>query len=921
MRNPAFSVPALALLFALCLAAEGGAQETARICEVTPKMKCLEKSKLDGTTIKVDAEATAIEKDGFVICDSSYGYVASPDIVLIMDNTGSMKKYEVRDGLPRWCHNEADGAASGDPQCISGDPDSLRGPALKSFLDSALVKGGNGVNVGVVLFSQSAYAPFTSLQPLNAGTIGAIKDSIIMDADGQTNYYAAFKVASDLLKTSKKSKDQQIIIFVSDGRPNYPTAKQLGDPLMYKDTGSFATGLWNTLPPVHCIFLGDNTDNFKEMQEIRAHTGGSFFNISDVHKLASYLTDSLAQNLFRTATPTQTTVRNITTGSNVVLGADHHIAGPDSTWVLDMPGPLYLKPGVNDILVQTIYGDGNVPQTVHFNIQRATDGGPYIDLAGRACRDRSQLLLYNNASPAIPISITGDPYLLTDKNLNYVLTTGADLDSLNVVVQVQSLISSGLDAEVVRNDSTDRHDSTWSNSIPFQHQQRDKHPNDGKVQVDHGESVVVTYHNPYIPEDSARASVRIKYGVDVVGASYWDLDGDGRIETVKIQYQDNLGALPDLLGFTIVDARGNTANRSAHSADDPSKGEIRFGQTAGGGEDRTRLVVTLKSPFDYGVTSVSNPDNSGHTYRQDDVPMVDGNFRVDDSVPPVVLKAELIGPDGNKQPQVKVTYSEPVRLSSPSVEPVVFKRDSIQFTLTQMPIAQTERVNASVVIYHLGASAEFIPVGGDFIAINDNGETSDTANRAPTEKTWRSIDGGTPRQAISAVYVTFANGSHSNAQGGAEPGDVGYGFIPVDSLGRAIPGEANGKCGGCNPGAEGSFTGSVIGVETRQPVNYVLTIYSNLGELVASTKGKVEEADLPVLARKPTGEYVQRIVWNGRTTDGQMAGTGAYVLKAEFHFEKSFRTGAPPSNATRLTRFGYLRSCCGSSRWQWPEDQ
>lgn len=905
MRKKAISFPAWAAALVLAPLALSLAQEKQRICEVTPKMRCLDKSVLEGKTIKVDGEATAISRDGLTICDSSYRYIASPDIILIMDNTGSMRKHHVEDGVARWCPNPANEPT--DPGCISGDPDSLRGPALRTFLDSAEVKGGKGINVGVVLFSEIAETPFSALQPLNDTTLPTIKNSIVMTADGQTNYYAAFIAAQNLLKGSTKPKDQQFIVFVSDGRPNYPTGKQGGDPYLYKED---TAKVWNHLPPVHCIFLGDNKANYVDMQEIAQHTGGSFFNITDVSKLASYLTDSLSRTLFRTARPTVTTVRNLTVQPpiSMTVGPDGHIKGADSTWGLHMQGPLYLAPGNNDILVQTEYGSGGIAQTVHFNIHRGTDGGPYAELSQESCRDKSSLVLYNGAQPPKAISLSGEPYLITDKAVSYVLNTDAPLDSLNVIVQVKSGTNAQSDVEVVVNRAANHKDSSWSNSLPFAHQQPNKKSSNGIAEADHGDTVLVTYQNPYIPEDSARAWVRVKYGVDIVSAAYFDLNGDGRIETVRIHFLDNLGTLPDSLMFAVVDARGSRTERVARGD------EIAYDG------DHDRLVVTLAKPFDYGVTSVANADSSGHTFRQDDVPLVAATFRVDDSVPPVIFSATVAAGAPGEGAQVDVIYSEPVNLGSPVIEPVVFRRDDVSFDAQQIPIASSVRLNDHEWVYHLAPSAEFSPVGGDSVAINDNSLTSDLSGTSPKHRTFANIVGGTPHQAVSDFFVTFANGKSDASSAGMEGNATDPGFIPVDSTGHALPGRDNGKCENCNPGQEGAFSGSVINVQAHEPVTYVLTIFSNLGDLVARARGKIEEADLRYLSKNSAGEYVQRIVWTGKTQDGRMAATGAYVLKADFHFDKSFRTGGDPSSSTKLTRFGFLRSCCATVDRYWYED-
>ena len=475
-----------------------------------------------------------------------------------------------------------------------------------------------------------------------------------------------------------------------------------------------------------------------------------------------------------------------------------------------------------------------------------------------------------------------------------------------------SPVSARQDLERIANTAASRADSTWTGSRPFEHQQTVKLSMDGQLQVDHGETILVTYRHPYIPEDSAQARVRVKYGPDFDKASYHDLDGDGRIETVRIRWLEELGALPEKLAFTIVDPAG-THERTA------TGDEIRFAE-AGGGEDRQSVTVTLGTPFPRGVTSLSNPDSSGRTFRQDSIPLMDGRFRVDDSVAPVIVKAEVRGPD-REHPltRVVVTYSEPVRIEETSLEPVVFKRDSVTFSASEIPIARMEKLGDREWVFHLLAGAAFKPVGGDSAAINDNGDTRDLAGSAPATRSFQPIAGGNPGQSISGFYVTFPNGSRSDARAAADVPLSGNGFIPVDSRGHPLPGDVDGKCGNCDAGQEGSFAGAVIHVITKSPVTYEFAIFTNLGELVTRATGRITEEDFPLLEKldPPDGSkdpnetrHVQRIVWTGYSKRGQAVGTGAYVLKAVFKYEKSFKTGAKAAVNTRISRFGFLRSCC-----------
>jgi hypothetical protein len=210
--------------------------------------------------------------------------IPSIDVVLVMDNTGSMQNHHVEEGLARWCPMPSQEIA--DPGCISGDPDSLRGPLLRMLIDSLLPVAGPDAGLGVVLFNQSAVVKTDTLVPLTPQSAGALKDSIMMYAEGQTNYYAALAAARRLLAGSKKPRSLQFIVFLSDGRPNYPTSKQGGDPLMYKES-------WDDLPVVHCVFMLGNTINATDLHDLADKTGGIFETVAPGTDLASLISRAL----------------------------------------------------------------------------------------------------------------------------------------------------------------------------------------------------------------------------------------------------------------------------------------------------------------------------------------------------------------------------------------------------------------------------------------------------------------------------------------------------------------------------------------------------------------------------------------------------------------------------------------------------
>jgi von Willebrand factor type A domain-containing protein len=906
-----FRIPLTGLAIAVPLLLASGRSvraqsgEQGRICEVKPAMRCLDKEQIEGTTLKVPIDAAAVRKDGFLICDSSFNYTTAPDIVLIMDNTGSMDSAQTLDDIPRWC--DFPDKEVGDPGCISGDPHRLRGPALQAFLDSALAKGGKGVNVGVVTFSQTAEAKSDKLQPLSDASIDGIKASIVMEERGQTNYTAAFRAALELLKTSRKPESEQFIIFVSDGRPNYPQRPD-GDPHTYKT-------FWDSLPAVHSIFLGDNKENYQDMQDVSSKTGGLFFNISDVRLLAKILTDDLAKQLFRRAVPTLTTIRNLSDSITFQVDASKHVPTADSAaYTLLMPGPLELAKGVNEIVIKTEYGYGGTTQDVHFKIER-TPAGPYFTGLEQICRDLPKLSILNAKDEIL--NDLGLPFTIGDSAVRYDLTTAADLDSFDVAIRTRSSATAQQDLETVPNSDANRKDSTWSGSEAFQHLTQQKHPGDDRVQAEHGDFIIVSYKNPFIREDSATVRVRVKYGPEFDKAAYRDLNSDGRIETVTIRFRESLALVPGMLRFNITDAAGVSAERTAQGD------EIGFAKDGDGAVDRTSLVVTLANPFPFGMTSVANPDSSGRTFRQLDIPMADGRFRVDDSVPPVIVKADVSQDKGDGHSVIKVVYSEPITLAEPFLEPIVIRRDTVVFSRKDLPIKSISKVSDREYVFHLQPGTAFKPVGGDSVAVNNNGETRDGNGQTPKALVYTPMGGPSPSQEISNLFVTFGNGSKSKPVASPQSDDPA-GFVPVDSKGAALPGDKSGHCGACNPLQGGVLDGSVIVVVTKQPVDWDFIIYSNLGQVVSRGSGSILEEDLPLLDKNEDAggdpnqtQYVQRIVWNGRTENGQTAGTGAYVLKAVFRYGKNFKTGARASTGTKITKFGFLRECCNAYNDKW----
>jgi len=898
------------------LASLSWAEGTA-ICEVTPKAQCLERSQIEDKVFALPVDAMGLSRHALSLCDSSYLYTTAPDVILILDNTGSMAKVRSVNGVPRYCDLPVDpNAYPEDPGCVSGDPDTLRAEALRAFVDSALVKGGAGTRVAVILFSDRVLnSDEIEWTELGLGTVDVIKQRIVAEAEGSTNYYAAFKAAVDLLQTSSKPKEEQTIIFVSDGRPNRPLSYD-GGPYLYKQY--LENG---TLPAVHSIFLGDQSINYQDLKDISNQTGGLFFPIRDVSKMASILTDSISKQLFRRALPTTSTVTNLTNKASFTVSASGHVPNADtSAYTLQLPGPLALDKDINRILVRTRYGNGAATVDLNFSLQRG--GGEEVDtnLFAFTCRPRAEIALLNDEGENL--SGAGGAYRLSDSAAFVRLMTGADLDSFPIVLRLEEKSTARSDAETLVLPAGSSGDSMHTGSLGFSHQAAEKNSGNQALDAVHGDRVLAVWRNPWLPEDSASAFAVVRYGPDVLSAAVFDEDDDGRAETARILLGEELPRLPARIRLRLKGGDGDQVDRIATAADH----EIEFA-AENGKESKNALVIRLKTAFPREATTTDPAEEAGHFFRQDDIPLVDADFTVDDSLPPGIFKAEIKESDrAHELRRITVTFTEPVVLADKALEPFRVNRGGTLVDGADMPIDKIEKLSTTTWDVYLQAGAAFQPVGGDSLAIALGGDLRDEKGRAPSALLFTEMSGRIPGQNVKAVSVTFGNGNKSYPDG-----DNGYSrpeapaFIPVDSTGAALPGSSNGKCGNCSGGRDGHFNGSVIHMTVPGPVRYELVIFSNLGVFVNRFSGEVEAKDLPYLSQRNEGEgdekqrfYTQRIVWNGLTAGKQLANTGAYVLKAVFHFDPNRETGAKASQETQVRRFGFLRNCCATT-WHWAE--
>jgi fibro-slime domain-containing protein len=404
-----------------------------------------------------------------------------------------------------------------------------------------------------------------------------------------------------------------------------------------------------------------------------------------------------------------------------------------------------------------------------------------------------------------------------------------------------------------------------------------------------------------IDSDVLTAVYTYKPPVNVSSAWYKDTDGDGRIDKAYVVFDKALTAVPAKLAFTIVDQVGRTGTVTAAGA------AIAFD---GGGT--TRLAVTLAPPFDYEITSVA-AGSKGHTFAGGD--LLDKDFAVADSVPPVIFKAEVFESDEtHADKRIVITFSEPVTAPASSLTAFVFKRGDAAWApadVKVLGIAASGNNEYTIRVDSTGRS----PIPGDSVAIGIGGEVKDTPmGNAPATLLFHRIEGTPPKAKPTQVTVTFYNGATKDAPKTAGPEPTtgpAVLFIPIGVNGQPLAGAANGKCGTCPAGDNATgFVGPILRLEIPGPVDYEFQIFNNFGEFVAKGKGKVEESDLAAL-ESVNGKYISRIVWTGYTSKGSKAGTGVYILQATLKTALDPNTGAPPATRVKRVVFGLLRQLRG----------
>lgn len=388
--------------------------------------------------------------------------------------------------------------------------------------------------------------------------------------------------------------------------------------------------------------------------------------------------------------------------------------------------------------------------------------------------------------------------------------------------------------------------------------------------------------------------------IAVKSAWYLDGNGDGRIDQAVVVFSGNLAVAPDKLAFTILAEDGRTLVRTAGGA------EIKL--DAG---SPARAIVTFADPFPVGVTSLKNAATSGQTFRQDAIPLIDGTFAVADSAAPVIMKAMIEEGDSTEgYSKVTLTYSEPVMAPPAGQTAWIFKRKDTEMASAEVHLISATAQGESAVLLLVDTASTLFPIIGDSVAINTlTMEIKDKNGLAPKAKLFRILEGTPPQAKPIKFTILNPNGSTDHPSAGPGSSNASDLFIPLGKDGGALAGDRQeGRCQGCVAVENGNFVGPVFDIVMPGPLTYQFRVFTNTGEFVAETKGRIEAKDLESLKKDRAGKnYELPVVWTGKSKNGLKAGTGAYIVMATFLVDTDPRTGALAYKSTDKKIFGLIR--------------
>lgn len=431
----------------------------------------------------------------------------------------------------------------------------------------------------------------------------------------------------------------------------------------------------------------------------------------------------------------------------------------------------------------------------------------------------------------------------------------------------------------------------------------------GRIAMAEGDSVWVVYRDPSDADDSSRAFLYTP-ATFPQALSGWvlDTDADGAIDKAVVLFSKPLSGPPDSLRLPFPDS---------------ASGRMVSGTFAVAGN---RLEANLSPPFAPGTTGFTGARTPGRAWLTAEGRTRVSAFALADSAGPVLNSAWLRpAGDAAAQDTLTVTFSEPMAGTNLS-HPFEAWQAGRAHAAGDLKVARVLSAQGAAWIVLLDPSSPLRLEPGDSLrlAFGQAGAIADPVGNFPGTGNRRVVVEGSPRTPPAVLSLAW------DLRGLAGPGSDAkrppFTLLARDGSGNWSPFQgsdgrrsrpcASLDCGPTIPAAtDGGLPFPSLVVSADRPFRYEAALFSNLGILVARCAGEVGPdllettggAAAPVHADAATGRYEVRLAWNGRTSEGSPAGTGAYVWKARASLARPAAAGLPPLSVESSRTIGFLR--------------
>jgi hypothetical protein len=836
-----------------------------------PDTACLDLvalTKNGGPAIQIGNNVTRISNAGLKLCANAFTVSTggSADIVFIYDNSGSMWSHRASiDTAAKdtsfWDATGCNGASAGTVSYAVQDTAYNRPPQslvktipLLSNPPPCNERAGDPYNArGVVIRNAIRYlaqkAPTST-----SGVVGFAQTTQFPQPPLQLNVVANVTQVTGMVRLDSVPTTNYAppLTLAKTWLNDTSIIRNARQAIVFISDGNASDGaasmrlVDSTMPPIYSIFLGkQSTPDTARLKELSDTTHGLFFRVDPTKPAGiQVVMDSIIRKITETSIPKSIAITNTTNGQTSLAGPMSIGAGGNLAITLD--SIIALSLGKNDFTVKVTKSDGTVGNYA-FTVK--ADGPAEAQTTKTTqCYDPPALVMLNaQGQPDAQYSLTATSYTIK------LTRSPSDVGPVIVTATTKDSMAPPTpgwgDAENVTLAAAGASGgaAVYQGPYPFNGQSAKPVPGNGTLEAAAGGQILLSWVYPRDARDFAT----------------YTLPGS------KMPVTQPPSANPPGAAFTTLDPD---------------------------------LIVTLV-PGEAGsiihyTLDGSVPSASSAVYT----------FPVTVTTT-TTIKAIAIKPNQiNSSVMVAVfTESTAPKVATPVATPPGGTNASpYGFPVTPLAVTLSDATPGAIIHYTLDGSA---PAEGSLVSVAKSSTLKAYATKAgmyPSDTLTIRFD----YQAPSDVTVLFPDGSSTpgSMQVPIPTSPPNIAFIPIDRNGAALPGSANGKCGNCLAGNGKTFVGPIINLDIPGPVDYEFKIFSTLGEYLIGGTGKVEAADIPLLANAADGKrYRLRIIWTGRYGTQGKAGTGAYILKSVIRDAGNPQTAAQSPFQKKLIVFGFAR--------------